>query len=171
MMNDSEKDLLEHIGKVIKIKRRKKNYSQTSLAESLHIEQAVISRYEHGKVNVPVLTLKGIADECDFSMIDYFIEVEYDAPSTMLKRIVNPHSSAGLRTKSDKEFDDYILKPQNKQKYEMLYHASQLVDLAPQFAESNLILDIQRSLTQDEKDSGFAERMSEYMHRLKDMQT
>ncbi|SCY23386.1 hypothetical protein SAMN02910292_01152 [Lachnospiraceae bacterium XBB2008] len=75
---------------------------------------------------MPVLSLKRIADECDFDVIDYFIESK--TPSRMYKEIVKPEAVDRI-TEKDRAFDEILRLPQNMDKLKYLYHASEAIQL------------------------------------------
>ena len=130
MTTQTDNLLLVQIGKIIKRKRSKTKYSQSDLADKLETSQAAVCRYEKGKTNLPVLTLKHIADECGFDMIDYFIEI--DNPSVMYKKIVSPENYVPeIRTKADIEFDKIMKKPENTDKVKALYYLSEISSVMP----------------------------------------
>ncbi len=64
-------DFLVSIGNVIKRKRVKKNISQKELGAFLGLDKSIISRYEQGKVDMPVSNLLFISTYCEFPLTDY----------------------------------------------------------------------------------------------------
>ncbi len=130
MRNESDRALLTQIGKIIKRKRCKTHYSQEDLAECLKTSQATICRYEQVKTNPPVLTLKHIADKCNFDMTDYFIRIE--EPSDMYKKIIRRyHRVPKKRTMADAAFDKIMQKPENADAVKVLYHLSEVSTMLP----------------------------------------
>ena len=164
---EEEQKLLNHIGKVISSRRKRKNLRQSDLKETLGITQVTVSRYEHGKANVPILTLKRIADTCDFRMVDYFIE--YDKPSVLYKRIANPTVMA-FYTQRDEEFDDYMLKPENSKKVDVLYHAAKLAENVPAIIDNKAFIDsIESSVVYNAQEHGRLDRLMTYMNGIRNM--
>lgn len=67
-----KRQFLSYLGERIKTKRNRKNISQTTLAECLHISTSALSKYESGNRDMPVSYLPLISTYCDFSITDYF---------------------------------------------------------------------------------------------------
>lgn len=57
--------------------REDKDYSQTDMANILHIGQSTYSDYELGKLNIPIPVLKKLAILFDTS-VDYLLELTDD---------------------------------------------------------------------------------------------
>ena len=63
---------LTYLGNFIKTKRNKKNISQVTLADCLHITDSALSKYEAGTRDMPVSYLPLISTYCNFSIAEYF---------------------------------------------------------------------------------------------------
>lgn len=159
-MKLSDSELLQNIGKVIKWNRKKAKLNQENLSSTLEVSQAALSRYEKGKTNMPVLTLKRIADTCDFDMVDYFIEIE--TPSNLYKAIVGKEV-ATERNEDDIVFDEYMSRPKNADKVKALYHASKISDYMPSNVKYEFVSSIQYSITHDVANDNQYARLMSYM--------
>ena len=165
MRSDSDRALLSQIGKIIKRKRRKTKYSQEDLAECLDTSQATICRYEQGQTNLPVLTLKHIADKCDFDMTDYFIKTA--EPSDMYKQIVHRHRRIPKkRTRADIEFDKIMREPENPDKVKALYHLSELSVILPKPIGVDYIFMAQNIILEQPCDHMRYERLNRYCQEI-----
>ena len=67
-------DFLRKLGNKVRQKREKKNISQKELADFLHIDRSVLSKYENGQTDMVVSKLPMISLYCDFPLKDYFDE-------------------------------------------------------------------------------------------------
>ena len=76
--DDNEKDFLEEIGKQLKAYRIKKHYTQKQLAKELKISSDDISRYENGKTNIDILTLKKFCDFYKISILSFLYKIKGD---------------------------------------------------------------------------------------------
>lgn len=65
-------DFLRKLGNKVRQKREKKNISQKELADFLHIDRSVLSKYENGQTDMVVSKLPMISLYCDFPLKDYF---------------------------------------------------------------------------------------------------
>ncbi len=148
----SDRKLLEQIGKTIRRNRRQKKYSQENLSKALNTSQAAVCRYEKGQTNLPVLTLKHIAEECSFDIVDFFIEIE--RPSAIYKRIV---SQSGLMPeipdKADAEFDKLLCKPENIGPMKVLYHISEIAKSIGKSIDIDLSMIARESIMKQAKES------------------
>ena len=102
------------------------------MAKELNITQPALSKYERGKIDIPVLKLKEISDKYDCPLENFFSNCEL--PSEMYRKIVK----APIPKKPDKEdavFNEYMLDPANKKKNEILkagyilYKNQMLIDI------------------------------------------
>lgn len=59
------------IGRIIRKHRKHKNISQTELGDQIGVAHTTISRYETGKLDVPISCLPQISSFCDFSTGEY----------------------------------------------------------------------------------------------------
>lgn len=64
-------DIPKRIGHLIKKNRKRKNISQTELGEHLGVDHSTISRYESGKIDTTIGTLKNISNYCGFEPTEY----------------------------------------------------------------------------------------------------
>ena len=165
----SDDDFLILLGDTINRNRKKKYSSQENFADTLNISQTTLSRYEAGKVNIPILTLKKIAEICDLEMVDYFVEMA--DPSSMYKRI------AGIKrirkSKKDDEFDEYMNSPENRDKLAVLYHCYQLNILCPEHQNPNFKIIIENYIQSKEKQAKHLNMLKAYIdgiHKLQDNQ-
>lgn len=67
---------LKATGSVIAKKRKQKNISQKELGVRLNVSESTISRYEDGKVDMPVSVLPMVSNACDFPMTEYAVAWE-----------------------------------------------------------------------------------------------
>ncbi len=131
----------------------------------MFVKQATLSRYELGQVNIPILTLEKIANSCDFEMVDYFIFPE--PPSEMWKTVIdNRRLKKAKRTEKDQFFDDYIQKPENKNKALALYHASRLVEYIPESEKDNYRYAIESTILTYETNNTCVERLTKYFEAI-----
>lgn len=59
------------IGRIIRKYRKHKNISQTELGDQIGVAHTTVSRYETGKLDVPIYSLPQISDYCGFSAGEY----------------------------------------------------------------------------------------------------
>lgn len=165
-ISKQDESFLKNIGKVIRLKRLKRSYSQRALSSRLSISQVELCRYEKGFTNMPVLSLKEIADVCDFKMDDLFIEVE--PPCDMYKKIINKNKRRKYpkRSKEDDEFNTYLSRPENSDKATALYHAYKMSEVIHDEAKDRLIYTLQSVLPYGETDNAQLERLTMYMNLL-----
>lgn len=64
------------IGNVIKKKRHRINMSQELLGEKIGVTKSTISRYECGKIDIPLSKLNSISEICNFPMRDYTSSID-----------------------------------------------------------------------------------------------
>lgn len=159
-MTHSDRALLQNIGKVIRWYRRKRKFPQALLSSKLHVSQAALSRYERGKTNMPVLTLKWIADICDFTMDEYFIEIT--TPSDMYKAVIGDVSER-KQTEEDRAFNEFMTLPENQSKMRILYYASKMSSLVPDTARDQLVDSVQKSIIHQTRDNLSIKRIRAYM--------
>ena len=155
-----EEGLLKHIGLVIKKYRKRLGMRQDKLSKKIDVTQATLSRYEKGQTNMPVLSLKKIADVCKIPIIDYFIYEE--TPSDMYKNLVG-ESDKKLSAKDEKAFDKYMSDPQNADKYELLHHASNLSHYVNDDVKNVLVETVQQTIINDK---GLPKHIFAYMNEL-----
>ncbi len=165
-MKLTDKEFLENIGRVINWKRRKAKLNQEMLSSEIDVSQAALCRYEKGKTNMPVLTLKKIAETCDFEMMEYFIEIE--TPSNLYKTVVGMKTSEE-RNEDDIVFDEYMSSPQNADKVKALYHASKLSEYIPDTVKHEFVSSIQCSVTNDISNDNQYARLMSYMNAFTKM--
>lgn len=67
---------LKATGSVISKKRKQKNITQKELGLHLNVSESTISRYEDGKVDMPVSVLPMVSSVCDFPMTEYAVAWE-----------------------------------------------------------------------------------------------
>ncbi|MBE5848382.1 MAG: helix-turn-helix transcriptional regulator [Lachnospiraceae bacterium] len=116
---------LKRIGTVIQKCRIREGENQTYMASRIHVAQPALSKYEQGKVNIPVLTLKEISDAYDFPITDFFVDVEL--PSRTFKRLLRS-KKIDEYTEDDKQFDEEMLRPENRKALRVLSSANTLLD-------------------------------------------
>jgi len=108
-------DLNKHIGSVIRRKRKKKNISQEELATAVRVTKSTISRYEHGKIDIPLSQLTKISQKCEFPVRDYVSSVDSeDAIDGLLRFDLD---DPGEKLLSD-EYKKYLYNPKNAKKLE-----------------------------------------------------
>ncbi|MBO4458111.1 MAG: helix-turn-helix transcriptional regulator [Butyrivibrio sp.] len=129
--NDS---FLKRVGYMISRLRIGKNIKQEQMAKELNITQPALSKYERGKIDIPILKLKEISDKYDYPMEDFFSASEL--PSEMYRKIVKA-PTAKKPYKEDKVFNDYMLDPTNRKKREVL-RAAYVLSL------NGVLIDMQR---------------------------
>lgn len=162
--NQADVAFLHRIGERITAIRRHSKTKQKDFAESIGLTQGALSKYEAGRVNIPVLSLKAISDKYDVEITDFFISSE--RPSTLFKRMLKvpatPH-------KDDKVFDEYISKPENADKKALLYHMSQISNMdiliSNKELQQQLIIEVESSIIQDTNVRQRA-RLLEYVNAL-----
>jgi transcriptional regulator with XRE-family HTH domain len=72
MLEETDEQYLQALGKRISVMRKEKRLTQGQLAEICKMEKANLSRIETGKTNPTVLTLRKIAAELFDSFEDLF---------------------------------------------------------------------------------------------------
>ena len=77
-MHNNKQKTLKSIGTIIETKRKKAGLSQTELAKQIGVTKSTISKYEHGKIDMPASVLPAISESCNFKLSDY-IETEEKA--------------------------------------------------------------------------------------------
>lgn len=68
MKNDIQNDLLEHIGRRIKLYRTRQNITITQLGNMVHLSPSAISKYENAKLSIDIRTLFQIAKALGISV-------------------------------------------------------------------------------------------------------
>lgn len=113
----SNNSFLKRVGCTITRLRIRKNIKQEQMAKELNITQPALSKYERGKIDIPVLKLKEISDKYDYPLEDFFsMDI---LPSEMYRKIIHAQKKRKA-DEEDKVFDDYMLDPVNKDKREIL---------------------------------------------------
>ena len=112
--NDS---FLKRVGCTIARLRIGKNIKQEQMAKELNITQPALSKYERGKIDIPVLKIKEISDKYDYPIEEFFSMDEL--PSEMYRKIVKVPKHRKV-DKDDEVFNDYMLDPVNRDKREVL---------------------------------------------------
>ena len=80
-MNQASKDVIKEaflsiIGKVIRRARTRCGWSQRALAEEIGVDESVVNKYEHGKVDINASTMAYISVVCGFDMKEYVEQVD-----------------------------------------------------------------------------------------------
>ena len=161
----TDDDFLALLGDSINRKRKKKYPSQKNFADKLNISQTTLSRYEDGKVNIPVLTLKKIAETCDFEMVDYFVEM--NDPSSMYKSLASIKRSR--KSKEDKKFNEYMNKPENKDKLSVLYHCYHLNKLCSENQRPDFKLIIENYIRSKESQEKHLNMVMTYVEKINEI--
>ena len=161
----SDEALLKRIGDTISIYRKVNSIKQDEFSKDTGISQPLLSRYESGKVNFPVLAIKGISDTYKIPLVEFFIERE--RPSIIVKGLYGyrKHTS----TEMDMFFDEYISRPENKDKAEVLDTVNMmsktgLLDYTD--IKDAVIVHIETDIMQNSNDAT-AQRLQAYFTRLK----
>jgi len=97
-------NFLEFIGRVIKIKRKRKNMSQEELGEYLGVSESTISRYEAGKQDLSASTLPLVSYYCDFPLKVFFFQERGKQLADISKDLTKLSAMEPLRQRRD---DDY----------------------------------------------------------------
>lgn len=74
MKRDIQNDLLEHIGRRIKLYRTRQNITITQLGDMVHLSPSTISKYENAKLSIDIRTLFQIAEALEITvnqLLDY----------------------------------------------------------------------------------------------------
>ncbi len=145
-LTDSE--FLSQIGAKIAAIRRFSKVKQEDFADSIGLTQGALSKYEAGKINIPVLSLKAISDKYNVRITDFFIFQE--KPSTLFKRMLKVSAAP---YKYDKIFDEYMSRPENADKRALLYYMSHIIDMNilsnNKETQQQLVLEVERAITYD----------------------
>ena len=59
-------DLSDHIGKMIRERRKEQGFTLEKLAKAVGVTKGTIQKYESGKIKIPAEKLQRIYDELDF---------------------------------------------------------------------------------------------------------
>lgn len=104
-------------------------------------------------------------NSCNFKMVDYFIFTE--SPSEMWKTVIdNRRLNKAKKNEEDQFFDEYIQKPENKNKALALYHASKLVEYIPDSEKDNYRYAIESTILAYEANKTCAERLTKYFEAI-----
>lgn len=82
-------EFLSYIGKIVKLRRSRKNISQTELGEYLGVAGATVSRYEAGKQEMLLGAMPLISYYCQFPIRDYFVYEDAKKLTDTFKELVN----------------------------------------------------------------------------------
>ena len=161
----SDEALLKRIGDTISIYRKTNQIKQDEFSKETGISQPLLSRYESGKINFPVLAIKSISDAYKIPITDFFIERE--RPSIIIKGLYGYRKRAS--NEMDMFFDEFILRPENKDKAEVLNTVNMmsktgLLDYV--VVKDAVITRIETDIMQNSNDAT-VQRLQAYFTRLK----
>lgn len=127
-----QKTLIE-VGDVIRRKRRKSGLTQEVLADALGVTKATISKYEHGKIDLPVSQLPAISDVCNFRLSDYIsAEVKAKDAVEILNKFgasTNDLNKSNILNKFSTDILDYFTK--NEEKADFFIAMNDMIDATP----------------------------------------
>lgn len=83
-------------------KRREKNMTQKQLAEAIHVDTSVISKYEHGIISPPVYRLKAIAGVLGVPINELYPDSQHDELFIM-------NESLEAHARKATYYDEYVL--------------------------------------------------------------
>ncbi|MCR4657821.1 MAG: helix-turn-helix domain-containing protein [Lachnospiraceae bacterium] len=118
--------LLKDIGMRIKRNRKAKHLTQSDVGEALGSDRATISRYENGKIDIPVSALMRIGEICGFEPRT-FLRSESDALSG-LQGMLERYAKLGDMVKEKSM--DYLAHPDAREAPEPEPEAEQPVKLS-----------------------------------------
>lgn len=155
----------KHIGEVIRFRRRKAKLKQANLSTYLGISRTTVSKYETGRLDMPISQLPLISKYCGFKLWEYIVGYEGEKPNAVCKRMIRNASGAADVTPEIFEtewmqaegaaFDEYIKKDEKKS--ELLSIASSVVDYMVEFdvdqdKVQSFVQTIELTLASDVKD-------------------
>ena len=99
----------KHVGAVIKHERKKAGIKQSSLSKWLDVDQATVSKYESGRIDMPVSNMPLISNYCDFNIRDFLSEYRDEAPHRKYRKLRH-YAEYSNRLVDGKEIEQYNAK-------------------------------------------------------------
>lgn len=168
-------DYLEKIGSNIKRIRKYLGLKQENVAYNLKISQSEYSKYENGKIDFPISILEKLSLYFQVP-IDSFITGDKPPCIYVAEFAKTIHPDAEIRTDKirstkAKEFNDYMLRPDNLEKTKILESAVILAQtdyVKKQDDKITLIKKIKKHVADEKKESDriFNEKLEEYWEYL-----
>lgn len=109
------------IGKIIRIKRRRKNISQKELAEAIGVTKSSISRYEKALMEIPASVLPLICEKCEFPFSEFFKSTDVNEAVRYYETNIRPHTTTkSVFNEYQKAFYDFLLSDAGMRAYSII---------------------------------------------------
>lgn len=182
-MHNNKQKTLKSIGTIIETKRKKAGLSQTELAKQIGVTKSTISKYEHGKIDMPASVLPAISESCNFKLSDYIeteekaymaIEITRKAYENTYKFDIEPpfpeneplivkDASVTYGSNIADEMKDYFIRHEENAD---LVIALQDYILSPDIDIKNSALDLCINVIPDKKENELYQRVAAYFEFL-----